>query len=441
MDSRRIFAVVAAATTVTAGAAVSASASQDAPKQPPVRGEPQVSTVDNVPTQDSSPKSRSANAGKNLEGGHFVSMNPTRSFDTRRAEDGGALKGGTTRYLTYKKDQIDPRVNAIVFNMSVMNATKDTYVTAWSGRGPVPNASSVTARKGETRSTQVTIPIRRDKNGAAHIALYNHAGSADVITDMAGAYGTGKQQDGETYTGYEPQSPKRVADTRNEGGPVGAGKTRKIDLSDAVAPDTDSVTVNLSAIRPSQRGYLSLFPGDANSGGTSALNTQPGQTTSNQVTVKLGKDKSLKLYNSAGSANVALDLLGSYRPGSENLYYGTDPVRVTDTRNGGGTSHIKGALGSGEETDVPFPGDAEKAVAANATFTGTSDSRPTYVSTWAHGDRPGTANLNLAPGKTASNAAAAELSDGKAKVYNNAGKTHLIVDASGYFAPKSAVEG
>lgn len=367
------------------------------------------------------------------EGAHFVSMAPTRSFDTR-TNGMGPLRGHTILPLDYPKGTLDPRVTAITFNLTVTDTTQDTYVTVWSGQGPVPNASSINVRAGETRANQVIVPIVRDSDGTAHIYIYNNAGSADVITDIAGAYGTGEPDDGQKYTGYVPQTPARVLDTRTTGGPLGGGTTRTLDLSGVVPDDADSVTVNLTAISHTAGGYLTLYPGGTRRGNVSSINVQAGETTPNQVTVQLGEDKTLNVFNSAGSTDAVIDLEGVFVTGDEGaLYYPTTvPRRVLDTRDGTGVP--KGALGPQESVQLDLPvQDKDNTVAVNANLTGIAGDAATYLTDWPSGDRPLASNLNLTAGQTAANATAAGIDGGSLEIYNNAGDTDAVLDVSGFY--------
>lgn len=463
---RQVFTALAIAATVTASGAATASAataseanaksgdsakstdgskSTDGAHEGLIHGLP---TVESKHPKLGSARTKDAGASKKLVGTHYVSTRPIRSFDTRRAQDGGPLGNGEARVLHWKKGQVDDRATSMIVNLTVSNPTADTYLTFWSGIGPVPQASSIAVKKGETRSVQVTVPIGRQKDGSTSMGIYNHAGTADVTTDFHGAYGTGQPDEGQTYTGYTPQKPSRALDTRKPGGPGGplaSGHHAKIDLSKLVPADTDSVTLNLTALnRSNKSGFLSVVPyGQNREGlyGTSSLSYGPNSTTPNQVTVNLGKDKSLDLYNQGGTVDVLLDILGTYTPQGKGLYYQVDPTRIADTRNGGGTSQATGEIGPGESKDIKLPGDPKKTMAINTTVTTIGGDEPTYTTAYGGDEElPNTSTDNVEPGGVASNAANVASNSGSMKVYNHRGKVNVIVDASGYFATKEIGE-
>ncbi|WP_020501293.1 hypothetical protein [Sciscionella marina] len=447
MQKRQVLTALAVAATVTAGSAATASAA-GAGEQAKASGGAQTgaasaneSLIHGAPTVRAAhprpaSQDKAAEPEKPLAGTHYVSMQPTRSLDTRTTKE-GPLKAGESRILKWEKGKIDPRATAITFNLTVTNPTKDTHVTLWSGNGAVPTVSSINVRAGETRSNQVTVPIGHLQDGTATIGIYNNAGSADAVTDIAGVYGTGQPNPGEHYTGYTPLTPSRVLDTRERKATMGPNSTAKLDLSGLVPADADSVTLNVTAINQSKAaGFLSVYPYGQQRGGISSVNYMPGATTPNQITVQLGKDKSLEVYNSAGSVDVLADLVGTYTPGGKGLYYPADPVRVADTRDGSGTSGVKGALRPGETINVPFPGEARKVMAANTNLTGVAGPEATHLTTWdGNGKAPETSNLNLNANQIASNSAAVKVAhDGTVAYFNKNGSTNVVVDVSGYFA-------
>ncbi|MDC7120329.1 hypothetical protein OMK64_02135 [Cellulomonas fimi] len=122
-----------------------------------------------------------------------------------------------------------------------------------------------------------------------------------------------------------------------------------------------------------------------------------------------------------------------------------DPVRVLDTRSGvGGRS---GPLGPrGTLTFDPTAGGHVPRTGVSAVIlnvTGTEATEPTHVRVWPAGDPlPGTSSLNLVRGQTRPNQVIVPLGeDGRVALYNDAGRTHLIVDVQGYYSTSDGVDG
>jgi len=130
--------------------------------------------------------------------------------------------------------------------------------------------------------------------------------------------------------------PSRVLDTRfgvGLSGQFAGGTSRKLRVTGTVAvalPDggTGSATVvptgataivaNLTAVRPSGKGYVSIRPGDATgTPSTSSLNVTAGEVFPNAVTVKLDSQGRVNLFYSAEGAttDLLLDIVGYYLDG------------------------------------------------------------------------------------------------------------------------------
>ena len=86
----------------------------------------------------------------------------------------------------------------------------------------------------------------------------------------------------------------------------------------------------------------------------------------------------IRLYNAAGTVNIAADLIGFYAPESTSAYSAVSPVRVLDTRTGLGAA--KAPVAAGKYIDLTLagtrgvPADAT-AVVLNVTGINLDDSR------------------------------------------------------------------
>ncbi len=120
------------------------------------------------------------------------------------------------------------------------------------------------------------------------------------------------------------------------------------------------------------------------------------------------------------------------------------PIRALDTRGGAGNvpagvkvgPHgevsilVTGLVGTGS-TGVPSTG--VNAVALNVTST--EATAPSFVTVWPSGEvMPATSNVNTDPGVDVPNMVMAKVgADGRVRIYNDAGSTHLVVDVLGWF--------
>ncbi|MEV4561606.1 PKD domain-containing protein [Kitasatospora sp. NPDC049285] len=114
------------------------------------------------------------------------------------------------------------------------------------------------------------------------------------------------------------------------------------------------------------------------------------------------------------------------------------PVRVMDTRTGLGAPQA--AIGRDGTVRLKVTGtaglpDDGSVAAVLVNLTGTNATEPTHVIAYDGTERPGTSNLNPAPGRDTGNAALVPVAaDGTITVYNHGGSIDLIADLEGYYS-------
>ena len=107
---------------------------------------------------------------------------------------------------------------------------------------------------------------------------------------------------------------------------------------------------------------------------------EQGQLSAGEGAFAAADDASgkIRLYNAAGTVNIAADLIGFYAPESTSAYSAVSPVRVLDTRTGLGAA--KAPVAAGKYIDLTLagtrgvPADAT-AVVLNVTGINLDDSR------------------------------------------------------------------
>jgi hypothetical protein len=116
------------------------------------------------------------------------------------------------------------------------------------------------------------------------------------------------------------------------------------------------------------------------------------------------------------------------------------PTRLLDTRKSGQTLGPSASLNLAVTGSDGVPSDAT-AVALNLTVTDTTSA--SYLSVYpTAGTRPSVSTLNWVPGETVANSAIVPVgSDGKVSLYNHTGRTDVVVDLEGYFAPEQPGSG
>lgn len=346
----------------------------------------------------------------------YVPVTPTRVLDTRNS---GAPVGPGGNAFIELADTIPANATAVVLNVTATGTTGFTFVTAYPADEARPDASNLNLVPGQTRANQVTVGVNPNRM----VALYNNNGNTHLIADLAGYYVDG------TASLYNPVTPGRVLDTRG-GGPVGAGGSVNIAFPWLDASVT-TVTFNLTAVNATTNTFVTAFPAGQPRPLASNVNIGPGETVPNQVTVPLGANKTVTLFNGNGSVHLIADMVGYYSTASGSFFVPITPQRVMDTRPDFGlTPDIYIAL-TGWTADV---------VGVTANVTGTNPTNTGYVVVYPGGaDIPFASNLNLVPGQTAANAVNVGIGfdsgvgDRSINFANNNGYVDVIFDVAGFF--------
>ncbi|OLF11124.1 hypothetical protein BLA60_14110 [Actinophytocola xinjiangensis] len=364
-------------------------------------------TLDALATQASAP------AG-------YTAVDPVRVLNTRS----GAPVGPRGSVVLDLSSRLPAGATAAVLNVTGVTTTSPTFVTVWPDGAPRPTVSNLNLAAGEIRSNLVTVQVGADRI----VRLYNNTGSTHLLADLAGWYAP-------DATGlHTPLAPRRVLDTR-AGAPVGQGATHTLDLSAAVPADATAVTLTLTGVSASRSTYVTAWPTGAPRPDVSALNVRGADPTPNLVTVKLGADRSVNLYNNSGTVHLLADLAGYYAPGGGARFVAVVPRRLLDTRSAAVT--WVPATGGGSAVSLPTYGQ-DGTAGAVLNVTGVAPTVGTYVTvfprTAAAPVRPGSSNLNLVAGQTSSNLVSTAVGTGsQVWLYNGFGTIDLVADLAGYF--------
>jgi hypothetical protein len=145
-------------------------------------------------------------------------------------------------------------------------------------------ASNLNYAAGQTVPNMVVVKVGE----GGKVDLFNAAGSADVIVDVAGWYGTEAAAEGSRYSTLNPY---RILDTRTGPGPLGPAGTRSVQVTGrggVPASGVSAVALNVTVTNPTAAGYLTAWPGSGARPLASNLNYVAGQTVANMVVVKVG---------------------------------------------------------------------------------------------------------------------------------------------------------
>jgi alpha-tubulin suppressor-like RCC1 family protein len=235
-----------------------------------------------------------------------------------------------------------------------------------------------------------------------------------------------------TASTFTSLTPVRVLDTRTSAGPVGQGGTVTVDLASRVPVTATAVVLNVTGVTPTSNTFVTVFPGGTTRPTASSLNLVPGDTRPNQVTVSLGANRTVSLYNNVGNVHLVADLAGYYGTGAGAKYTALPPQRVFDTRDNNAAVGPGGTMVLGLGEWIPA-----SATAVTFNLTATNATASTFVTAWpADAPRPNASNVNVPIGDTRANLVTVAVgADLDAFLYNNAGSVDLIVDLAGFYTP------
>lgn len=207
--------------------------------------------------------------------------------------------------------------------------------------------------------------------------------------------------------------PSRILDTRS-GSPVGAARTINLAVAGhggVPAAGASSVVFNLTVVSPTAAGHVTVYPTGQTRPNSSNINFPRGWVGANLVTVALGSGGSVSLYNSSGSVDLLVDVVGWYADGSGSAhgvgqFQEVTPTRLVDTRikktplAAGGTLTDPMTFTSGTSTADPHV----KAVAVTITVVHPQTSG--HITAWSgSGAAPTASILNFTKGAIVPNLA------------------------------------
>ncbi|HEX5402722.1 MAG TPA: protease pro-enzyme activation domain-containing protein [Pseudonocardiaceae bacterium] len=382
-------------------------------------------------------------------GSSYVPVSPVRVLDTRShvgITTNTPIGAGRTIKLqiTGRAGVPTTGVTAVVLNVTAVSPTTADFLTVFPDGTPRPASSNLNFIKGQTIPNLVTVPVGKD--GA--VDIFNHLGTVHALADLEGYYTSG------TGSLYDAVTPVRVLDTRSHIGvttntPIGAGKTIKLPIEGRAgvpATGVTAVVLNVTATAPTGDSFLTVFPDGKALPVVSNLNFTPGQTIPNLVTVAVGADGAVDLFNHVGSVHAIADLAGYYTSTGTGLkFHPSTPHRLVDTRDGTGVSTGQrtpvgaGGIFSLPLTDAHGLGNLGPLATAGGLVLNVTVTAPTGTSFLtvypANVARPGVSNLNYSNGQTIPNAVITPVNSGSAvDFFNHVGTAQVIADLFGYFA-------
>ncbi|MEV6978153.1 hypothetical protein [Kitasatospora sp. NPDC093806] len=370
--------------------------------------------------------------------GRFMALPPSRILNTVLgvgAPAGRVGQGGVVPLQVAGAGGVPAAgVTAVVLNVTAVNPTRDSAISVYPSGQAVPDLPTVSFAAGQNVTNLVTVPLSNGK-----VDLRNAWGEVDLGVDVVGYYtdnGSGSYQ--------RPVSPTRILNTvlgvGAPAGRVGWGGVVPLKVTGVAGVPTAPVTavvLSVSAVNPSRTSYLAVYPHGEEVPDASSVNFAAGQNVSNLVTVPVGIDGTVDLYNAWGEVDLGVDIVGYYTD-SGGSYSASPLVRLLDTRDGTGAR--AGALGGdGDVVSLKVAG-VEGVPATGVTsvllnVTAVWPTETSFLTVYPHGqERPDASNINYRPGEVVSVLVMVPVVDGRVSFANQWGSVDVVADLIGYFS-------
>lgn len=128
------------------------------------------------------------NAAVSSDAAVFHALSPVRVFDTRLGTGGVPIApiaaNSTLEVVVGGTNGVPLDATAVVLNVTVVNGTASSFLTAWPTGEPRPTASSLNWTTSAATPNGVTVPL----GTGGKVSFYNLTGTVDVLADVAGYY-------------------------------------------------------------------------------------------------------------------------------------------------------------------------------------------------------------------------------------------------------------
>ncbi|MEX2627078.1 MAG: hypothetical protein WD225_09340 [Ilumatobacteraceae bacterium] len=409
--------------------------------------------------------------GPSATSGTFHPTPPSRILDTRF---GTGIANGPVRTGGGRHESPDPRtrrdeianhelkvtgvggvpesgVSAVLLNVTAVAPPGPGYLSVmpkpahccdpmsiFDDQGSLPSGEPATSNLNVAGGDIVPNMVLARVGAGGKIRFHNSFGPTHVVADLAGWFGTGgAHTDGAGFSGIVPE---RAFDSRaglaSPERPFDVSETRSVQVTGVggVPDDAESVVVNLTVSGATDAGWAAAYPAGTPLPNASNLNFAAGTVRANLAVVKVGDGGRIALHVAESSADLIVDVMGSFGPGGGEVT-AIDPIRLADSR--GGVRAPSGPLSAEQTVTVPVAGQAgipadATAVVLNVSAVGADGFG--YFTVWPHGsDAPDSSNVNYVAGADVPNMVMVRLGDdGAIDVRNSVSRAHLLVDVAGY---------
>ena len=205
---------------------------------------------------------------------------------------------------------------AVALNVTGYGATQQTDLRVYPSTddGSYPRNSNANPPRGRAVAAAAVVKTSTD----GRVSVRNAAGTVRLKIDLTGWYTPSAAGDVPAAV-FHPLPPRRIVDfTTPVVGPAGTLDVTVAGSGSVPFPGS-AVVLNVTAVGPTRTTDIRVYPTPAGGGvsGSSNLNVVAGQALPNAVLATVGVDGKVRLYNSAGSVHLLVDLSGWYGPAGD----------------------------------------------------------------------------------------------------------------------------
>ncbi len=375
----------------------------------------------------------------NANGLRLVPITPCRVVDTRKPNGtfgGPPIAAQSSRDFPLRSGACGIPANTAAYSLNVTVVPRGPlgYLTVWPAGSARPSTSTLNSTDGRIKANASIVPA--GTSGAISVYASN---PTDVVLDINGYFVSATVN---SALAFYPLTPCRIADTRKgtgalQGPYLKAGLARDLPILSSACdlPDTaQAYSLNFTAVPRGPLGYLTAWPSDRAKPSASTLNALTGTITANAALVPAAANGNISVYAN-NDTDLVIDIDGYFAavdsaPGGQS-FYTLPPCRVLDTRNTSGLFSGKRVVDISAST-CGAPSGAQ-AFVLNATVV--PPGALGYLILWPDGSvQPTVSTLNALDGAITSNLALVPAADGFVDAFAS-GRTQLVLDIFGYFAP------
>lgn len=237
--------------------------------------------------------------------GRVTSNAPVRALDSRTT----STPRRTGEVILELAGRLPSGSTDAILNVTVQGPSARGFVVAYPTGTSRPGTSNVNFERGQTQANEVITRVGTGSN-AGKVSLFIDSATTAIIVDVVGAVTPGTIAGSQVYTAL--QTPSRALDTRSN---RGSRRTGNVDVAmpTSVPNNASGVILNVTATNGTRSGFVTVFPAGQSNPGTSNVNFPTNLTQANEVTTRLGSNRSVTLFvggQDGVAAHLIVDVVG-----------------------------------------------------------------------------------------------------------------------------------